>query len=434
MNEKVTIGGISYEVVGSKSSNLLLRCNGTARIEWGNKLIDLIKNGKIVSDNKSEQIFIISDESEMKSDGLYILNKENSSKIYIYKNKTKYNLTEDNLYISTTNKQNVTAEQKIQALENIGMYYNTLDEVKQSGIQNGIVYVLEDKNLYTIFDGVINEFEAKLKTITVEQENQREQGNTINNSVKIILSIKNDTYLSLENDNILINKPISLKNHTTISSENYDVDSGYSIYIRDGKSYLDIDNINVRNNFTFSRGMIMMYYGLGKIPEGWAICDGTTHTYNGVTTTTPNLTNRFIKAVTSIDDVGLSPERDDLSSSNEFTLKEEHLPNHTHPHQEHTHDISKLTGSISYSGNLTSGVFTTDVVKPINDEQTVSVINNISGTVQNGTNIGGNHTHDVSISEGIISNTISLESEKVWENKSFSIEPNYYALIFIMKL
>jgi hypothetical protein len=53
MNEKVTIGGISYEAVGSKSSNLLLRCNGTARIEWGDKLIDLIKNGKIAVENTS---------------------------------------------------------------------------------------------------------------------------------------------------------------------------------------------------------------------------------------------------------------------------------------------------------------------------------------------------------------------------------------------
>jgi hypothetical protein len=56
MNEKVTIGGTSYETVGSKSSNLLLRCNGTARIEWGDKLIDLIKNGKIAVENNSPQL------------------------------------------------------------------------------------------------------------------------------------------------------------------------------------------------------------------------------------------------------------------------------------------------------------------------------------------------------------------------------------------
>ena len=49
MSERTTIGGTVYEAIGSSSSNLLLKCNGTARIQWGSKLIDLIKNGKIAS-------------------------------------------------------------------------------------------------------------------------------------------------------------------------------------------------------------------------------------------------------------------------------------------------------------------------------------------------------------------------------------------------
>jgi hypothetical protein len=49
MSERTTIGGTAYASVGSTSSTLLLKCNGTARIQWGNKLIDLIKNGKIAS-------------------------------------------------------------------------------------------------------------------------------------------------------------------------------------------------------------------------------------------------------------------------------------------------------------------------------------------------------------------------------------------------
>jgi hypothetical protein len=51
MSERTTIGGTVYEAIGSSSSNLLLKCNGTARIQWGGKLIDLIKNGKIASGN-----------------------------------------------------------------------------------------------------------------------------------------------------------------------------------------------------------------------------------------------------------------------------------------------------------------------------------------------------------------------------------------------
>jgi hypothetical protein len=51
MSERTTIGGVVYESLGSSTSNLLLKCNGTARIQWGGKLIDLIKNGKIASED-----------------------------------------------------------------------------------------------------------------------------------------------------------------------------------------------------------------------------------------------------------------------------------------------------------------------------------------------------------------------------------------------
>jgi hypothetical protein len=67
------------------------------------------------------------------------------------------------------------------------MYYNTLSDVQSSGVKNGIVYVLDTKTLYTIKDGVIEEFEAKLKTVTVDKETV--EGEIINSSVKIVLSI-----------------------------------------------------------------------------------------------------------------------------------------------------------------------------------------------------------------------------------------------------
>jgi hypothetical protein len=76
MSERTVIGGVSYETVGSSSSNLLLRCNGTARIQWGNKLIDLIKNGKIMSSESQDFIFKVASEEEIKKDGIYIVNVE----------------------------------------------------------------------------------------------------------------------------------------------------------------------------------------------------------------------------------------------------------------------------------------------------------------------------------------------------------------------
>ena len=167
MSDRTTIGGVAYETIGSSSSNLLLKCNGTARIQWGNKLIDLIKNGKIAVEDSKNLLFIVDDESKIKEEGIYIITSENSQQLWVCKDNNKYNLTETDLYISTHNEQSLTVEQKKQALNNIGLQYNTLEDLKKSGIQNGIAYVIEDKNLYTINNGVIEEFEAKLKSVTV---------------------------------------------------------------------------------------------------------------------------------------------------------------------------------------------------------------------------------------------------------------------------
>ena len=124
MSERVTIGGVSYEAVGSSTSNLLLKCNGTARIQWGSKLIDLIKNGKLQVDSNSTQISIVKDETEIKHDGLYVVNKDESSQLFVCKNGERYNLTQTDLYISASTKQDFTVEQKKQAQENIGFYYH----------------------------------------------------------------------------------------------------------------------------------------------------------------------------------------------------------------------------------------------------------------------------------------------------------------------
>ena len=264
MSERTTIGGTVYEAIGSSSSNLLLKCNGTARIQWGNKLIDLIKNGKIASEGSQELIFIVDDESKIKSDGIYILTTEESDQLWAYKDGNKYNFTGTDLYISANKQQNLTVEQKKQALDNIGMYYNTLEDVKKAGIKTGIVYVIDTKTLYTVKDGIIEEFEAKLKTITVDEETDGVE--VINSSVKIVLSILDEEYLILADQRITANYSIHVKNSAQIGSENADKTQGYRLYIEGDTSYLDVDEINVRNgikvtqytNITFEEFTILV--------------------------------------------------------------------------------------------------------------------------------------------------------------------------------
>lgn len=52
----LTMFGKTYETVGSTSGNLLLRTKGDLKIQWGNKFIDLVKDGRINAENKSIDI------------------------------------------------------------------------------------------------------------------------------------------------------------------------------------------------------------------------------------------------------------------------------------------------------------------------------------------------------------------------------------------
>ena len=242
MSERTTIGGTVYEAIGSSSSNLLLKCNGTARIQWGGKLIDLIKNGKIASSDSKELIFTISNESEIKSDGIYILTTEESSKLLVCKDGNTYDFTDADIYISASKEQNLTVDQKKQALENIGIQYNTLTELQSAGIKNGLAYVCDTATLYTVKNGDIKEFEAQLKTVTVEKET----GGGMNSSEKIVLSILDDEYLILADQRITANYSIHVKDSAQVGSESADKTKGYRLYIDGGTSYLDVDKINVR--------------------------------------------------------------------------------------------------------------------------------------------------------------------------------------------
>lgn len=170
MNERVTIGNTTYEAIGSSTANLLLKCNGTARIQWGSRLIDLIKNGKIASSESKETLFVVYDEADMKDDGIYVIINDNESySIYFYKDGQRYVLAESDLYVSATKQQELTVEQKSQAQQNIGICCKTLDEFKKSEIKDGFAYIIDEKKFYTAQNGVIEIFNSDSQnSVTVE--------------------------------------------------------------------------------------------------------------------------------------------------------------------------------------------------------------------------------------------------------------------------
>jgi len=139
-----------------------------------------------------------------------------------------------------------------------------------------------------------------------------------------------------------------------------------------------------------------MYNGESSIPEGWAICDGN----NG----TPNLVGKFVKAVSSFQDIG--DNSTDLDNENRLIIKEENLPPHNHPHSPHSHSISSSSdtgssGSLSMSSSDTFAysLYTTSVLSSVSgveglNTSTTDVYSDVSWRSVEST--GGSHTHSIS--------------------------------------
>lgn len=211
--------GKNYQETGSSSSPLLLKSNGEIKVQWGNKYIDLVKNGKINSSAK-EYVFTVSSKEDISDDGIYLVTEDNS--IWFSQDGTTQQISaSDNSYVSFNSEQETTSDQKLQALTNIGFYYDTLDKAQEAG--NGIIFNKADNKLYIVNDGVISEYTPTTQAITVPTD---------------VLSTTNNQ------------NPINLA-------------WAKAIY-----------------NKLFPIGTIIMYNNALTIPDGWCICDGTNNSPN----------------------------------------------------------------------------------------------------------------------------------------------------------
>lgn len=239
--------GKNYQEAGSSSSPLLLRSNGEIKLQWGNKFIDLIKNGKINSEAK-DYIFTVDTSDEIKANGIYLVTEDSSIWINVEGTKIKVNNT-DTTYVSFLTEQETTPEQKQQALTNLGLIYENIDALNKANLVTGLAYVVESNKLYLIQNKVVSEYQVasalptsgKFEDLTIS--NLTIKNNTINSN-QLILTINNIPYLQI-NDNILCSVPFLVDK---LQSINYNYNkSGFALYQDNGKSILDIDSLNWRN-------------------------------------------------------------------------------------------------------------------------------------------------------------------------------------------
>ena len=230
------IAGKPSNTVGNKDSVLVLR-GSSVKVQWGNKFIDLIKNGKVNAEY--EKILKTAKSSdELKADGIYLIEDQ----IWVSINGTKVQLAGNSstVYVSFVEEQEVSPENKSTALKNIGFIYNSLEEA--SGVTEGIIYVLGDNKLYHVVNGQIVEYVSQT---TTEEEKVEEALKNMLYIEEYSLFVDGDEYIRCENSQVTILKQLITENgiYSSGASSNY----GYKLYIEHGKSILEVDEVRERN-------------------------------------------------------------------------------------------------------------------------------------------------------------------------------------------
>lgn len=154
------------------------------------------------------------------------------------------------------------------------------------------------------------------------------------------------------------------------------------------------------------KGVIMMWCGdINNVPSGYGVCDG--RVINGIQL--PDLSGRFIKMINSNESVGPVDNQDLESDGKSIKIKQENLPNHTHNIEVTIEQYSKSSSYVSSNTN-----------KYVNEGQGDSIYSGDNISIDN---IDFTHSH----------NATAINNDN-YANTPINIQPNYYALIFIMKL
>lgn len=264
--------GRSYSQAGSSNSDFVIKTKGQVKIQWGNKFIDLVKDGKINADMK----FIFQRDSVGVKDGIYIIGDGDDQQVILSVNGNQINLKGEigTTYVSFQSEQETTSEQKYTALQNIGFIYKNLSEVTSNSLQNGIIYVEQEQKLYIVQNGALSEFTVEFpnpytRQFVIQKSDSSTGallivGNGIENSLAFdtfyLYSANNGVYLDSngeiyfrisEQEKVKITQDTAIFNIDVTSrmfkSPSATESSGFRLYFQDGESTLEVDNLVVRN-------------------------------------------------------------------------------------------------------------------------------------------------------------------------------------------
>ena len=154
--DNLNMFGRSYAQVGKSSSDFLIKTKGQVKIQWGNKFIDLIKDGKLNVDSSVVKL-VSSKDSIGTKDGIYVT-EEGTVHIQINSNIIDLATSDAVSYVSFLEEQETTSENKYTALKNIGFIYQNINDVSDTALKNGIIYIESEKKLYIVENGALSEY------------------------------------------------------------------------------------------------------------------------------------------------------------------------------------------------------------------------------------------------------------------------------------
>lgn len=273
--------GRTYNSIGETNADFIIKTRGQVKVQYGNKFIDLIKDGKLnVNDDIIQSVDTVDDIGS--TDGIYYVKEDGS--VYIVVDGVKVNIVGGvgTTYVSFVGAQDVNGEQRHQAMVNIGFIYATEEAAAASGLSSGVVYVESTGKIYTIENGILKELSLDLpnpypKQFVVSKSEQTGEGAiVIKGDGKVNSLVVGDSYVYEENGLVLEGENVTIKSGenkvievtgdgTKISGDvtfedhaisemfmslNANLNRGFRLYIERGESTLEVDNLIVRKKIT----------------------------------------------------------------------------------------------------------------------------------------------------------------------------------------
>lgn len=317
MSNKIQLFGRSYNQYGDSDTDVIIKTKGQVKIQWGSKFIDLIKDGKIAVD--SSFIFKVQDVSKIGvKDGIYVVGGES---VYLKVGDSTINLIGEvgDTFVSFMEGQETTSEAKYNAMVNIGFIYKSLDEVGNTSLQNGVIYIESEQKLYLVKDGILSEFKVTIPNPFTEQfviqKSDSSKGALVikgtgsANSVAfdsfwiytefdnciidatnaVVVKVGDSDKITVDNSSVTVNADLITN---MVKSPSATADSGFRLYYMNGEAVLEVDRIIERGSqYDSDEESSMVVY-----PEYWL------------------LNNRIIKDATPHDDTPEDEEQEGASN------------------------------------------------------------------------------------------------------------------------